>query len=66
MKEKPALDLNKIRARLESARGPLYWKSLEELAETQEFQSFVEDEFAERTPDWNIPANRRNLSLIHI
>jgi molybdopterin-containing oxidoreductase family iron-sulfur binding subunit len=59
MKDKPALDLNKIRARLESARGPLYWKSLEELAETPEFQKFAEDEFADRTPDWNNPANRR-------
>lgn len=59
MKDKPALDLTKIRARLDSARGPLYWKSLEELAETEEFQAFAEDEFADRTPDWNNPANRR-------
>src|SRR5579871_1808832 len=57
--EKPALDLEKIRARLESSRGPLYWKSLEELAETPEFQKFAEDEFADRTPDWNNPGNRR-------
>src|SRR5580692_9630781 len=60
-KDKPAVDLEKIRARLDSARGPLYWRSLEELAETAEFQSFAEDEFAERTPDWNNPANRRNF-----
>src|SRR5271170_4656693 len=61
MTDKPALDLDKIRARLESARGPLYWKSLEELAGTAEFQAFAEDEFADRTPDWNNPANRRNF-----
>ncbi|HEV2687896.1 MAG TPA: TAT-variant-translocated molybdopterin oxidoreductase, partial [Bryobacteraceae bacterium] len=61
MKDKPALDLNKIRARLESAQGPLYWKSLEELAETEEFQAFVDDEFAERSTDWQDPANRRNF-----
>jgi MoCo/4Fe-4S cofactor protein with predicted Tat translocation signal len=61
MNEKPALDLNKIRARLESAQGPLYWKSLEELAETKEFQAFVEDEFADRTPNWLDPASRRNF-----
>ena len=60
-KDKPVLDLDKIRARLDSARGPLYWKSLEELAETEEFQAFVEDEFADRSPDWNNPANRRNF-----
>src|ERR1700680_1082344 len=59
--DKPALDLNKIRARLESAQGPLYWKSLEELAETKEFQAFVEDEFADRTPNWLDPSGRRNF-----
>jgi len=37
-----SLDLDKIRARLESSQGPLYWKSLEELAETKEFQAFVD------------------------
>ena len=61
MKEKPALDLSKIRARLESAQGPLYWKSLEELADTEEFRAFVEDEFAGRSPEWLNPANRRNF-----
>src|ERR1700733_9288610 len=61
MNDKPALDLNKIRARLESAQGPLYWKSLEELAETKEFQAFVDDELADRTPNWLDPANRRNF-----
>ena len=61
MKEKPALDLNKIRARLQSAQGPLYWKSLEELAETEEFQAYVEDEFAGRSPDWLKPADRRSF-----
>jgi len=61
MNDKPALDLDKIRARLGSAQGPLYWKSLEELAETDEFKAFLEDEFAVRTPDWLEPANRRNF-----
>jgi MoCo/4Fe-4S cofactor protein with predicted Tat translocation signal len=61
MNDKPALDLDKIRARLESAHGPQYWKSLEELAETDEFKAFLEDEFADRTPDFLEPANRRNF-----
>ncbi|HYL74225.1 MAG TPA: TAT-variant-translocated molybdopterin oxidoreductase [Bryobacteraceae bacterium] len=61
MKEKPALDLVKIRTRLESAQGPLYWKSLEELAETEDFKAFLDDEFAERSTDWQSPANRRNF-----
>src|ERR1700749_2722824 len=61
MTEKPALDLDKIRARLESAQGPLYWKSLEELAETKEFQAYVDDELADRTPNWLDPAHRRDF-----
>ena len=61
MNETPALDLDKIRARLASAQGPLYWKSLEELAETKEFQAYVDDEFADRTPNWLDPATRRNF-----
>jgi len=61
MKEKPALDLHKIRARLESAQGPRYWKSLEEVADSEEFQAYVQDEFADRSTDWNSPANRRNF-----
>ena len=30
-----------------------YWRSFEELAQTDEFRAFVEDEFPNRTPDWN-------------
>jgi molybdopterin-containing oxidoreductase family iron-sulfur binding subunit len=38
-----------------------YWRSLEELACTEEFRAFVEDEFPNRTPDWNSPASRRTF-----
>src|SRR5580692_5618771 len=59
--DKPALDLDKIRARLESAQGPLYWKSLEELAETKEFQAYLDDELVDRTPNWLDADHRRNF-----
>jgi molybdopterin-containing oxidoreductase family iron-sulfur binding subunit len=52
-------DLDKIRKLLEDGKGPQYWRSLEEVAETPEFQAFLEDEFPNRTPDWMEPANRR-------
>jgi MoCo/4Fe-4S cofactor protein with predicted Tat translocation signal len=39
----------------------VYWRSLEELANTDEFRTFVEDEFPNRTPDWNDPASRRRF-----
>ncbi|MGA3185602.1 MAG: TAT-variant-translocated molybdopterin oxidoreductase [Bryobacteraceae bacterium] len=38
-----------------------YWRSLEELASTAEFRAFVEDEFPNRTPDWNDPQSRRRF-----
>jgi MoCo/4Fe-4S cofactor protein with predicted Tat translocation signal len=38
-----------------------YWRSLEEIASTAEFRAFVEDEFPNRTPDWNNPASRRRF-----
>jgi len=39
------IDIVKLRAKLEGRSGPQYWRSLDELAETPEFQKFVEDEF---------------------
>jgi MoCo/4Fe-4S cofactor protein with predicted Tat translocation signal len=41
--------------------NPLYWRSLDELASTDEFRAFVEDEFPNRTPDWNDPGSRRRF-----
>src|ERR1700739_4135356 len=41
--------------------NPLYWRSLEELASTDEFRAFVEDEFPNRTPDWTDPGSRRRF-----
>ncbi|MEP6538124.1 MAG: TAT-variant-translocated molybdopterin oxidoreductase [Bryobacteraceae bacterium] len=38
-----------------------YWRSLEELASTEEFRAYVEDEFPNRTPDWNNPGSRRKF-----
>ena len=38
-------DLNAIRQRLSSARGPEYWRCLEELADRAEFKELVQREF---------------------
>ncbi len=38
-----------------------YWRSIEELASTEEFRAFCEDEFPNRTPDWNNAASRRRF-----
>jgi len=59
--EKPTLDLTKIKALMDSGGGPRFWRSLDELAETEEFRSYLEDEFPDRTPDWKEPAKRRTF-----
>jgi MoCo/4Fe-4S cofactor protein with predicted Tat translocation signal len=46
---------------LPSLKGMKYWRSFEELASTAEFRKFCEDEFPNRTPDWNDPASRRRF-----
>ena len=63
-KDTEQLNLQDLRRRLEEARGPRYWRSLEEIASTEEFRSFVEDEFPNRTPDWNDPASRRRFLTV--
>ncbi len=45
MTTQTSLDLAAIRARLSAVKGKAYWRSLEELAETPEFQELLRREF---------------------
>lgn len=56
-----SVDLAAIRRKLESDKGPKFWRSLEEVADTDEFRKFVEDEFPDRALDWQDPAKRRTF-----
>jgi MoCo/4Fe-4S cofactor protein with predicted Tat translocation signal len=55
------LDLNAIRARLQATSGPLYWRSLEAVAETPEFREFLHREFPANASEWNDPVGRRGF-----
>ncbi len=57
----PPLDLAVIRQKLANAKGPEYWRSLEELAETEEFQDFVKHEFPQDADVWAEPISRRTF-----
>lgn len=57
----PPLNLAAIRARLESEHGQRYWRSLEELAATPEFQEFLHREFPEQASEWRDPIGRRRF-----
>ena len=55
------LDLGDLRERLQLANGPDYWRSLEELAQTDDFKDLVEREFPEHASEWASGVSRRNF-----
>ncbi len=54
-------DLDSLRSRLDTATGPEYWRSLEELANTEEFQTFLHREFPEQASEFTDPVGRRQF-----
>ncbi len=63
MKSEP-LNLSTIRARLAATRGKQYWRSLEEIADTKEFQQFVQREFPAQASEWYDELSRRQFLKI--
>ncbi len=56
-----ALDLSAIGQRLDVARGQEYWRSLDELAGTEEFHEFLHREFPRQASEWADPVGRRRF-----
>jgi MoCo/4Fe-4S cofactor protein with predicted Tat translocation signal len=61
MKEPLSLDLEAVRRRLATTRGKEYWRSLEELAQTPEFDDFVAREFPRLASEWDEGVSRRRF-----
>jgi MoCo/4Fe-4S cofactor protein with predicted Tat translocation signal len=61
MPRKDALRFDALRRRLETRHGRDYWRSLEELADTDEFQDYLQREFPEQAAGWNQHTTRRNF-----
>jgi MoCo/4Fe-4S cofactor protein with predicted Tat translocation signal len=57
----PRLDVAAIRQRLTRATGQEYWRSLEELAQTDDFQWFLENEFPRQASGWASAVDRRQF-----
>ena len=55
------LDLAEVRTRLEAAHGPQYWRSLEELAATPEFEDLLHREFPRHATEWDDAVSRRRF-----
>ena len=55
------LDLDAIRRRLDQSRGRQYWRSLDELAESDGFQEFLHREFPRQASEWQDASGRRKF-----
>ena len=58
---KEPMTLDQVRAELKGAKGKKYWRSLDELANTPEFQAAVEREFPTAAQEWIDPVSRRGF-----
>ncbi|PYS95139.1 MAG: molybdopterin oxidoreductase, partial [Acidobacteria bacterium] len=55
------LDLETARRRLAGARGPAYWRSLEELAQDPAFAEMLHREFPRQASEWDEGLDRRRF-----
>ncbi len=60
-KQRQPLNLEEIRNRLAQARGQQYWRSLEEIAESEEFQHILEKEFPRQSSPLGAFLHRRQF-----
>ena len=59
---KPAsLDLDGVRRKLADAKGPKYWRTLEELSNEKAFGEMLEREFPRQASEWLDPVSRRGF-----
>jgi len=59
--ERIPLDMDAIRQKLEGKSGREYWQSLQDLADTPEFQKVVEDEFPRQARPFAFDLDRRQF-----
>src|SRR4051794_16909255 len=59
--EEPQMLLEEVRERLTKARGPKYWRSLEELANEPGFSEMMEREFPRQAGERTDPVSRRGF-----
>ncbi len=56
------LELEEVRAKLEAAKGPQYWRCLEELADSKGFEEMLHREFPRQASEWiGGDVSRRNF-----
>ena len=58
------MTLQQVRAELKGTAGKRYWRSVDELQNTPEFQAAVEKEFPSAAQEWVDPVSRRGFLKI--
>ncbi|HEX3553869.1 MAG TPA: TAT-variant-translocated molybdopterin oxidoreductase, partial [Thermoanaerobaculia bacterium] len=58
---KDRLDLDAVRERLRTKRGPEFWRSLDELAATPQFEDMLHREFPRHASEWTDGVSRRGF-----
>jgi MoCo/4Fe-4S cofactor protein with predicted Tat translocation signal len=59
--ESTPMTLAQVRQELKGLKGKRYWRSVDELADTAEFQAAVEREFPSAAQEWVDPVSRRGF-----
>jgi molybdopterin-containing oxidoreductase family iron-sulfur binding subunit len=54
-------DLETVRRKLKEAKGPKYWRTLEEFADEKAFGELLEREFPRQASEWVDPVSRRSF-----
>src|SRR5260221_839405 len=55
------MDFSAIKSRLAGSEGRLYWRSLGELSDSEQFREYLHREFPEQASQWNDPKGRREF-----
>ena len=55
------MTLAAVRQELKAIKGKRYWQSVDELANSAEFQAAVDKEFPSTAPEWVDPVSRRGF-----
>ena len=58
------LDMEAVRARLKASDGKQFWRSLGELSDSDEFVSFLEDEFPQQARPLKMEMDRRQFMML--
>ena len=61
VRSEKSLELSELRQRLEGSKGPEYWRSLEELAGTPEFEELLHREFPQQASELPEGVDRRRF-----